>query len=105
MAFYDIPLDALHSIDRDNLWAAGRLVSSDADAYCSLRVMGTAFATGHAAGVAAALQATGDAPTAVAVQASCVAKTRSSRRWRDPGWFWRHPRVGGAPRLGEAVTH
>jgi hypothetical protein len=56
-AFYDIPLDALRSIDRDNLWAAGRLVSSDTDAYCSLRVMGTAFATGQAAGVAAALQA------------------------------------------------
>ena len=28
-AFYDIPLDALRSIDRDNLWAAGRLVSCD----------------------------------------------------------------------------
>lgn len=56
--FYDIPLDALHSIDRDNLWAAGRLTSCDAHAYCSLRVMGTAFATGHAAGVAAALSAT-----------------------------------------------
>jgi hypothetical protein len=58
-AFYDIPLDALRSIDRDNLWAAGRLVSSDARAYGSVRVMGTAFATGHAAGVAAAFQARG----------------------------------------------
>jgi hypothetical protein len=67
-AFYDIPLDALHSVDRENLWAAGRLVSCDADAYCSLRVMGTAFATGHAAGVAAALQSTSTAPTARAVQ-------------------------------------
>jgi FAD dependent oxidoreductase len=57
--FYDIPLNALRSIDRDNLWAAGRLVSSDPEAYCSLRVMGTAFATGQAAGVAAALQARG----------------------------------------------
>ena len=56
-AFYDIPLDALQSANRDNLWAAGRLVSSDPEAYCSLRVMGTAFATGQAAGVAAALQA------------------------------------------------
>ena len=62
-AFYDVPLDALHSIDRDNLWAAGRLVSCDAQAYCSLRVMGTAFATGHAAGVAATLQAAGLAAT------------------------------------------
>lgn len=56
-AFYDIPLDALHSLDRENLWAAGRLVSCDPRAYNSLRVMGTAFATGHAAGIAAALQA------------------------------------------------
>jgi FAD dependent oxidoreductase len=63
-AFYDIPLDALHSIDRDNLWTAGRLVSCDPRAYCSLRVMGTAFATGHAAGVAAAIQAkSGQDPT------------------------------------------
>lgn len=56
-AFYDIPLEALHSVDRGNLWAAGRLVSCDSEAYCSLRVMGTAFATGQAAGVAAAVQA------------------------------------------------
>jgi hypothetical protein len=56
-AFYDIPLDALASVDRRNLWTAGRLVSCDASAYCSLRVMGTAFGTGHAAGVAAAQQA------------------------------------------------
>ena len=55
-AFYDIPLDALHSATHENLWAAGRLVSSDSDAYCSLRVMGTSFATGQAAGVAAALR-------------------------------------------------
>jgi FAD dependent oxidoreductase len=68
-AFYDIPLDALRSNDHDNLWAAGRLVSSDPDAYCSLRVMGTAFATGQAAGVAAALQAQlGRAPDATEVR-------------------------------------
>lgn len=61
-AFYDIPLDALHSLDRENLWTAGRLVSCDPRAYNSLRVMGTAFATGHAAGVAAALQASEGTP-------------------------------------------
>jgi glycine/D-amino acid oxidase-like deaminating enzyme len=66
-AFYDIPLEALHSVDRDNLWAAGRLASCDADAYCSLRVMGTAFATGHAAGVAAALSGSGT-PAVIDVQ-------------------------------------
>lgn len=68
-AFYDIPLDALRSVDRDNLWAAGRLVSCDPQAYCSLRVMGTAFATGQAAGVAAALQARlGTAPAPASVR-------------------------------------
>ncbi len=68
-AFYDIPLDALRSVDRDNLWAAGRLVSSDPEAYCSLRVMGTAFATGQAAGVAAAIQArSGAAPEPEAIR-------------------------------------
>ncbi len=68
-AFYDIPLPALRSIDRDNLWSAGRLVSCDDRAYCSLRVMGTAFATGQAAGVAAALQAIdGRDPDAAAVR-------------------------------------
>lgn len=72
-AFYDIPLDALRSLDRENLWAAGRLISSDAAAYCSLRVMGTAFATGHAAGVAAALQAKlGHAPEPAAVRRELV---------------------------------
>src|ERR1700761_3838236 len=64
-AFYDIPLDALRSIDRDNLWAAGRLAGCDEAAYCSLRVMGTAFATGHAAGVAAALSATRPQPPSI----------------------------------------
>jgi hypothetical protein len=68
-SFYDIPLDALHSVDRSNLWAAGRLVSCDARAYCSLRVMGTSFATGQAAGVAAALQARGGSePSATEVR-------------------------------------
>ena len=65
-AHYDIPLDALHSVDRDNLWAAGRLASCDSAAYCSLRVMGTAFATGHAAGVAAGLSVTDTQPARVA---------------------------------------
>jgi hypothetical protein len=72
-AYYDIPLDALHSADRENLWAAGRLVASDPRAYCSLRVMGTAFATGQAAGVAAALQArAGATPEPAAVRGELV---------------------------------
>jgi hypothetical protein len=53
--WYDIPYGSICSASTDNLWAAGRLVSSDNQAYASLRVMGTAFATGHAGGVAAAI--------------------------------------------------
>lgn len=53
--FFDIPLDALRAEGPTNLWLAGRTVGADRGAFGSLRVMGTAFATGHAAGVAAAL--------------------------------------------------
>jgi hypothetical protein len=51
---YDIPLRALVSRDVSNLFAAGRTADGDRVAGASLRVMGTAFATGQAAGVAAA---------------------------------------------------
>jgi len=57
--FYDIPLAALQPEGVDNLWLAGRTIGADRTAYSSLRVMGTAFATGQAAGVAAALHAAG----------------------------------------------
>jgi hypothetical protein len=51
---YGIPLRCLMSRDTANLFAAGRLADADQKAGASLRVMGTAFATGQAAGVAAA---------------------------------------------------
>ncbi|MDX6346797.1 MAG: hypothetical protein QOF84_1587 [Streptomyces sp.] len=51
---YEIPLDALTSADTPNLFAAGRTADGDQYAGASLRVMGTAFATGQACGVAAA---------------------------------------------------
>jgi len=57
--FFDVGLDALRVPDLDNLWLAGRVIGADAEAYGSVRVMGTAFATGQAAGVAAALQQDG----------------------------------------------
>ena len=60
---YHIPLDALHALGRDNLWVGGRVIGCDEQAYGSLRVMGTAFATGQAAGVAAACEADGSAWT------------------------------------------
>lgn len=56
-SYFDIPLGALQSINIDNLYGAGRIVSSDEIAFAAIRVMGTCFATGHGAGVAAAYQA------------------------------------------------
>jgi predicted NUDIX family NTP pyrophosphohydrolase len=51
---YEIPLGTLQSATHPNLFAAGRTLDGDTAAFGSLRVMGTAFATGQAAGVAAA---------------------------------------------------
>jgi hypothetical protein len=51
---YDIPLRCLISADTANLFAAGRTADGDKQAGTSIRVVGTAFATGQAAGVAAA---------------------------------------------------
>jgi len=51
---YDIPLRALRSVNIHNLWAAGRAISADSAALASARVIGTAIATGEAAGRAAA---------------------------------------------------
>lgn len=54
---YEIPLRCLASRNTANLFAAGRVVDADQKAGASLRVMGTAFATGQAAGVVAAMLA------------------------------------------------
>jgi hypothetical protein len=51
---FGIVLDNLRSADTPNMLGAGRVLSGDAAAAASVRVMGTAFATGHAAGIAAA---------------------------------------------------
>ena len=68
-ATYEIPLGCLTSRDTANLFAAGRLADADQRAGASLRVMGTAFATGQAAGVAAALCAGQGTVDAAEVQA------------------------------------
>ena len=65
---YDIPLRTLVSATHANLFAAGRTLDADRYAFASLRVMGTAFATGHAAGVAAAAVAAGRDANAPAVR-------------------------------------
>lgn len=56
-SYYDIPLGCLQSVDTENLFGAGRLLCADSRAMAAARVMGTCLATGHAAGVAASLQA------------------------------------------------
>ena len=55
--YYDIKLSVLQSVNRENLYGAGRNISADEIAFASSRVMGTCFVTGHGAGVAAAMQA------------------------------------------------
>lgn len=57
--YFDIPLDVVRASRVENLWLAGRTIGCEQGAYGSIRVMGTAFATGHAAGIAAALAAPG----------------------------------------------
>lgn len=54
---FSIPLDALRPKNCRNLWCGGRTISCDSVAYGAVRVMGCGFATGHGAGVAAALGA------------------------------------------------
>ena len=55
--YFGIPLSALRVPEADNVFVAGRLAGADRRAYGSTRVMGTAFATGQAAGVGAAVMA------------------------------------------------
>ena len=52
---FDVPLRCLMSTDTANLFSAGRLADGDGGAGGAIRVMGTSFGTGQAAGVAAAL--------------------------------------------------
>lgn len=51
--FYDIPLDCLRPAELDNVFVAGRCISAETGAMTSARVIGTAMATGWAAGTVA----------------------------------------------------
>jgi len=57
---YDIPLRCLTPQRLDNLLVAGRCISGTHEAHSSYRVMPISMATGHAAGVCAALAARGN---------------------------------------------
>lgn len=51
--YFHVPYAAISAQGIENLWYGGRVVGADPHAYGSVRVMGTALATGEAAGVAA----------------------------------------------------
>ena len=57
--FYDIPSNCLRPVELENVFVAGRCLSATTGAMTSARVIGTALATGWAAGTAAAYQASG----------------------------------------------
>ena len=57
--YYDIPLNCLRPVELENVFVAGRCLSAETGAMTSARVIGTALATGWAAGTAAAFQASG----------------------------------------------
>ena len=59
---YDIPLRSLIPREIEGLVVAGRCISGTHEAHSSYRVMPIAMATGHAAGVAAALASRGAMP-------------------------------------------
>ena len=71
-SYYDISLGCLQSQDLKNLYASGRNVSADSPAMAAVRVMGTCFATGQAAGVAAAIQAVEGEPAIARVQEELI---------------------------------
>ena len=71
-SWYDIPLGSLQSAGPSNLYGAGRIVSADEVAFASVRVMGTGLATGHAAGVAAAMTAKKGSAEAGEVRAELI---------------------------------
>jgi hypothetical protein len=81
---YDIPLRCLLPREAEGLLVAGRCISGTHEAHSSYRVMPIVMATGHAAGICAAIAArTGVAPRAVPaieVQRELVAQGASLRR-------------------------
>ena len=70
--FFDIPHSAIQAQGLTNLRLGGRVVGSDTAAYGSVRVMGTAFATGHAAGISAALHRDGQSADTDAVRQALI---------------------------------
>lgn len=74
----DIPLRALRVRGFENLFVAGRCLSSSHEAQAALRVIGTCLAMGEAAGIAAGLKASGTEPTAAGVNAARVLSMKNA---------------------------
>ena len=71
-SWYGLPLGCLKAVSPGNLWCAGRDIGVDHETLSSVRVMGTCFATGQAAGVAAALTPPGGAYDLAQVRAELL---------------------------------
>ncbi len=85
-SYYEIPYRALLPRGVDNLLTAGRCVSADHEALASVRIQGTAMATGQAAGIAAALTATTGGPTA-SIDAERI-RRRMAQVLEFADWRW-----------------
>lgn len=70
-----IPLRCLKPEGIDRLFVAGRCISTDHEAQASIRVMGTCFATGEAAGRAAALANRHACPAEIAAECGIVSRS------------------------------
>ena len=66
-----VPLGALRSRDADNVFLAGRCLSATHEAQAALRVIGTSFGTGQAAGMGAACVAAGGEPDPKVIREAC----------------------------------
>jgi hypothetical protein len=74
--FYQIPLSTMLSRQADNVVMAGRMISTDRSAFGAIRVMVNLNQVGEAAGVTAALAASGE-KAASKVDAASVRKQLS----------------------------
>ena len=74
---YEIPYRALYTQEADNIFAAGRCISSTGVAWEVTRVIPPAAVTGQAAGTAAAMLADGDASCAAQVPVDILRKKLS----------------------------
>lgn len=70
--WFHIRYGALQTDGDGNCWLAGSSIGADDAAFGSVRVMGCAFATGHAAGVAAALSSPGQRAPLPVVQQTLI---------------------------------